>query len=50
MILTVRRAELRDAAGIAAVHVASWQEAYRGLLPQEYLESLSVRDRIETWG
>ena len=31
------------------MHVSSWQEAYRGLLPQEYLESLSVQGRTETW-
>jgi GNAT superfamily N-acetyltransferase len=27
------------------VHVASWRHAYRGLLPDEYLEKLSVEER-----
>jgi GNAT superfamily N-acetyltransferase len=34
-----------DARAIAEVHVASWRDAYRGLLPDEYLEKLSVEER-----
>lgn len=49
MSLNVRRATPRDAADIAQVHVASWQRAYRGLIPQGYLDSLSVQARTETW-
>ena len=45
----VRRAAAGDAAGIAAVHVASWQAAYRGLMPREVLDSLSVPARTERW-
>src|SRR5579884_753846 len=33
----VRRATFRDAGAIAALHVRSWQWAYRGLLPDAYL-------------
>ena len=29
------------------MHVRSWQEAYRGLLPDSYLERLSVDERAE---
>jgi len=36
----IRRAAEPDAAGIAAVHVATWQSAYRGLLPDEHLDAL----------
>jgi len=32
-----------DAADLAAVHVRSWRETYRGLLPQAALERMSVR-------
>lgn len=39
-IVEVRRARLADAAKIAAVHVASWREGYRGLIPQDYLDGL----------
>lgn len=49
MTLNVRSANVTDAAGIAAVHVASWQQAYAGLIPQHYLDSLSVQDRTQTW-
>jgi GNAT superfamily N-acetyltransferase len=49
MTLSVRRAHPRDAGGIAAAHVASWQQAYRGLLTQDYLDSLSVQVRTQTW-
>lgn len=47
--MTVRRAEPADAAAIAAVHVRSWQGAYRGLLPQEFLDGLSVERRVDGW-
>jgi GNAT superfamily N-acetyltransferase len=45
----VRRAEPADAAPIAVVHVRSWQGAYRGLLPQEYLDGLEPAGRTERW-
>ncbi len=45
----VRPAGVVDAGAIAAVHVASWQAAYRGLLPDEYLDSLSVPVRTGQW-
>lgn len=49
MTMNVRLSTVTDAAAIAAVHVASWQEAYSGLIPQHYLDSLSVPDRTQTW-
>jgi GNAT superfamily N-acetyltransferase len=47
--LVIRAAVPADAAEIARVHVASWRAAYRGLLPDRYLERLSVDDRAPTW-
>jgi ribosomal protein S18 acetylase RimI-like enzyme len=38
-----------DAQGIAEVHVASWQRAYKGILPDAVLASLSVADRAAMW-
>ncbi len=35
--------------GIAIVHVRSWQAAYRGLVPQEYLDNLEVEQRYPVW-
>src|ERR1035437_10119828 len=49
MGLLVRRAEPQDAPAVARVHVASWRQAYRGLPPQGYLDSLSVEARTMTW-
>lgn len=49
MGLRVRRAEPKDAPAVARVHIASWRQAYRGLLPQEYLDSLSVETRTTSW-
>ncbi|MGA7055307.1 MAG: GNAT family N-acetyltransferase [Mycobacterium sp.] len=36
----VRAAVPEDSYAVAQVHVRSWQSAYRGLIPQEYLDSL----------
>lgn len=47
--LCVRTAAVRDAAGIAAVHVRAWQAGYRGLLPDELLDALSVQEREQQW-
>ncbi|MGH7867344.1 MAG: GNAT family N-acetyltransferase [Candidatus Dormibacteraceae bacterium] len=38
-----------DDFGIARVDVASWQETYRGLLPEEYLAALRVDERSSRW-
>lgn len=47
--MAVRRADGSDAESIAEVHVRSWQGAYRGLLPDDYLQSLSVERRTRMW-
>lgn len=45
----LRRADPADARGIAAVHVHTWQQAYRGLVPDEVLGRLSVDAREGFW-
>jgi len=45
--MDVRPATVHDSRAIASVHVRSWRSAYAGLLPDAYLESLSV-DRGES--
>jgi ribosomal protein S18 acetylase RimI-like enzyme len=46
----VREPRPSDAPDLGAVHVRAWQAAYRdGLMPDEYLDSLSVEDREEMW-
>lgn len=49
MSLVLRAGTAADSPVVAAVHVESWQAAYRGLLPPEFLEALSVLDRREMW-
>lgn len=36
-----------DAEDLARVHVASWQESYRGLLPDSFLDRMSVHIHAE---
>jgi ribosomal protein S18 acetylase RimI-like enzyme len=47
--IQLRHATDKDARSIAEVHVRSWRQAYRGQLPQTFLDSLSVSDRAESW-
>lgn len=44
-----RAAESADAMSVARVHVHSWQVAYRGLLPDEYLDQLCPEDRAQRY-
>jgi GNAT superfamily N-acetyltransferase len=43
--VVIRAADPRDALAVARVHVHAWQVAYRGLLPDEYLDGLKAEDR-----
>jgi RimJ/RimL family protein N-acetyltransferase len=48
-VATIRRATMADAAQIAEAHVRSWQSAYRGLIPQDYLDGLDPANRTAMW-
>jgi ribosomal protein S18 acetylase RimI-like enzyme len=45
----IRRAVPEDARAIATVYVRSWKGAYPGLIPQSYLDALTVDDRVGMW-
>lgn len=47
--MRIRRANGEDAPAIAAIHVRSWQAAYRGILPDSLLDNLSVSGREQSW-
>lgn len=47
--MRIREATVADAAHVAEVHVRSWQVAYRGLVPQDYLDGLDPAARRERW-
>jgi ribosomal protein S18 acetylase RimI-like enzyme len=47
--MRVRDAVPDDAAAIARVHVRGWQAAYRGQMPDAYLDGLDVAQRERAW-
>ena len=47
--MEIRAAKPDDAGSIAAVHIAAWRMAYRGLMPDAYLDGLSVERRTVLW-
>lgn len=49
MTVRVRPATFDDVDAIATVHVRSWQAAYPGLMPQDYLDAQDVGRRAEQW-
>ena len=49
LYVRVRLAMLADAPSVAIVHVGSWRSTYRGLVPEEYLDGLSVDRRRKAW-
>ena len=46
---TIRNAQLRDADRIGAIQVRAWQVAYRGVMPDAYLDELNADDRAAYW-
>lgn len=48
---TIRTATSGDEYQLAQVHIRSWQEAYKDLVPQDYLDQLpaELEDRIKMW-
>lgn len=47
--LLIRDAVVDDANAMGRLHVRAWQSAYRGVMPDEYLDGLQADDRIEIW-
>lgn len=47
--MSVRHGVPGDAVALAAVHVRTWQAAYAGLIPQDYLDSLDPAQREPGW-
>jgi ribosomal protein S18 acetylase RimI-like enzyme len=45
----VRRTEQRDLDHLGEIHVRSWQAAYRGLLPDAYLDTMDVAESRARW-
>lgn len=49
MSVLIRLAVPSDAARLGEVHVAAWQWAYRGLMPDDLLDNLRPRSRARLW-
>jgi len=47
--MLLRPARATDARRIAEIHVRAWQSGYAGLMPVDYLASLSVTQSEERW-
>lgn len=45
----IRVAAIADIADLARVHVQSWRETYAGIVPQAYLDDLSLESREQQW-
>ncbi|WP_231987368.1 hypothetical protein [Mycobacterium sp. 852014-50255_SCH5639931] len=45
----VRAAVLADAYEVACLHVRSWRSAYRGLIAQDYLDSLTPEALVDRY-
>ena len=44
-----REANILDASGITKVKVNTWKTAYKGIMSEEYLQSLSYKDKEKNW-
>jgi hypothetical protein len=40
----LRLAKIEDAEKLAAIHVCAWQVAYKGIVPAQFLASLSIQE------
>jgi GNAT superfamily N-acetyltransferase len=49
MLISIRGVERGDAAELAAVHVAAWLAAYRGLMSDSFLDDISIEQWQERW-
>lgn len=47
--LQIEPAAPEDAPAVAQLHVSSWQVAYAGIVPQEFLDALSAPNREAMW-
>ncbi len=49
LAIDIRRAEPRDAAAIAGVHLKAWQGAYAGIIPHKALTTMINRRGSDWW-
>lgn len=49
MKITIQKASIEDAQGIAEVHIRSWQSSYRGIIADSYLNDLNIAQKADWW-
>lgn len=47
--VVVRSGRAEDGEALATAHVRAWQEGYRGMMPQDYLDGIDLDERIAQW-
>jgi GNAT superfamily N-acetyltransferase len=45
--IIIRESTLSDANDVAAIHVKSWEQSYRSIIDEHYLQNISFSDRLE---
>lgn len=49
--MQIREPLPEDASALGEIHVRAWQEGYKdGLMPDDFLRSLSAKERADMWG
>ena len=49
MEIIIREPDINDVPAIAALHIAAWQQAYTGMVPEHVLEELSLDGFVSRW-
>jgi GNAT superfamily N-acetyltransferase len=47
--VSIREATVADCAAVAQVHVRSWKESFAGIVPQTFLDKMSVEKRAKAF-
>jgi GNAT superfamily N-acetyltransferase len=47
--MNIRRATREDAFRIASIHVDSWKDAYRDIIPRDYIDRITHQARLTHW-
>lgn len=48
-VMEIRKANSKDALGVAKVQVDSWKTTYKNIIPDEYLEKMTYENREKKW-
>jgi 3-deoxy-manno-octulosonate cytidylyltransferase (CMP-KDO synthetase) len=48
--IEIRPATQADVSEIAKVHVEAWQRSFKGIAPEDYLNSMSIAKRVQVFG